>query len=367
MLDEAYQKYSEKAFFLHIRDNHFYVSFPGDTFKHQLNEGRLRQILEMFQGYSCHHRFPDIDLVLAVKDGIRNPDELPVFTFQKHRDAAGILHPYYTHKPSTIGKMKAGVDKYPWESKKNKLFWRGKTTGGMYTSENWRTFPRAKLVDRCHQSDMKSICDAAFYGYVQCTEEVPGLIDAAFGGVKSPIPMPEQMQFKFVASLDGNGPCSGRSEQLLSGNSVVFKQDSDMIEFYYEGIKPNVHFVPIQSHMTDLAEKLEYALEHDDEMKKIASNMYDFSQENLDFNSVACYMKNLFEEYAKLQDYTLKPLPELTNNNIQVRYPHDPLDIVGGNKVCTNPIFLRRKEILRQSGWPIYKAYDLDQEWSTQY
>jgi hypothetical protein len=186
--------------------------------------------------------------------------------------------------------------------------------------------------------------------------------------VKSPIPMPEQMQYKFVASLDGNGPCSGRIEKLLSGNSVVFKADSDRIEFYYEGIKPNVHFVPIRSNMTDLAEKLEYAIGHDDEMKKIASNMYDFSQGNLGFEPVACYMKNLFEEYAKLLDYTPKPLLELTSKNIQIRYPHDPLDIVGGNKVCTYPIFLKRKDILRQSTrWPIYKAYESDQEWSTQY
>ena len=215
---------------------------------------------------------------------------------------------------------------------------------------------------------MNTICDASFYGYVPSTaEEVAGLMNATFGGLKSPMPMPEQMQYKFVASLDGNGPCSGRIEKLLSGNSVVFKADSDRIEFYYEGIKPNVHFVPIRSNMTDLTEHLEYAFKHDDEMKKIASNMYEFSQGNLNFESVACYMKNLFEEYAKLLDYTPKPLSVLTVKNIQVRYPHDPLDIVG-NKVCTYPIFLKRKEILGQSTkWPIYKDYESDQEWSTQY
>ena len=372
MLDKAYQKYTSMAFYIHIRDNHFYVSFPDETFQYQKEEVRLRQILELFQAYSCHHKFPDVDLVLHVGDGIKdyNPEGLPIFTFQKHKDTAGILHPFYTHKPSILGQMQAGVDKYPWGSKKNLLFWRGKTTGGRYTKENWRTFPRTKLVDRCHQSDMSTKCDAAFYGYVQCDNNVPGLLEDSFGGVKSPIPMPEQMQYKFVASLDGNGPCSGRIEKLLSGNSVIFKADSERIEFYYEGIKPNVHYVPIQADMVDLAEKLEYAFHHDDQMRSIASNMYRFSQENLDFDSVACYMKNLFEEYAKLLDYTPKPLSKLTSKNIQVRYPHDPLDILGGNQVCTYPIFLKRKEILVESSttkWPMYKDYESDEEWSHQY
>ena len=219
MLDEAYERYSNSAFFLHIRDNHFYVSFPGDTYNRQIEDQatgvRLRLTLENFQAYSCHHRFPDIDLVLHVSDGIKDDNLFPVFAFQKHRKATGILYPYYTHRPGIIGQMKAGVDKYSWESKNNQLFWRGKNTGGHYTSENWRTFPRTKLVDRCHKSDMNTICDASFYGYVPSTaEEVAGLMNATFGGLKSPMPMPEQMQYKFVASLDGNGPCSGRIEKL---------------------------------------------------------------------------------------------------------------------------------------------------------
>jgi hypothetical protein len=35
MLDEAYQKYSEQAFFLHIRDNHFYV-YIGDKIRNDV-------------------------------------------------------------------------------------------------------------------------------------------------------------------------------------------------------------------------------------------------------------------------------------------------------------------------------------------
>eukprot|EP00957_Ditylum_brightwellii_P091781 6988343-Ditylum_brightwellii.AAC.1 len=70
--------------------------------------------------------------------------------------------------------------------------------------------------------------------------------------------MPEQMQFKFIVSVDGNGPCSRRIKKLLNSNSVVFKADSDEIEFYYKGIKQNVHYVPIQFDMEDLKERLEY-------------------------------------------------------------------------------------------------------------
>lgn len=82
--------------------------------------------------------------------------------------------------------------------------------------------------------------------------------------------------------------CSGRFEKFLFGNSVIFKAESDYIEFYYGGLKPDVHYVSIQPNMTDLKEKFDFAIAHDDMMEKIASNMQKSAHESMVFGSIAC-------------------------------------------------------------------------------
>lgn len=46
----------------------------------------------------------------------------------------------------------------PWERRADKLVWRGSTTGGTYTKDNWRTFPRGQLVCLLLHSGVHSLC-----------------------------------------------------------------------------------------------------------------------------------------------------------------------------------------------------------------
>lgn len=202
------------------------------------------------------------------------------------------------------------LDQHPWESKEEKLFWRGATTGAIYKHDRWKNQTRSQLMFACQNETIQDICDVGFYLYTQIdSEETEEEMKKAFG-VKESMPLDEQMRFKYLVSMDGNGPSSGRTEKYFSGNSLIFKTDSDGIEFYYYGLHPYEHYIPIHANMSNLAEKLLWAREHDDQARSIVVNLQQFSR-SLHYDAIACYLKGLLTEYAALLKYELLPLDQL--------------------------------------------------------
>merc|ERR1712194_166141 len=98
------------------------------------------------------------------------------------------------------------------------------------------------------------------------------------------------------------------------------------------GLKPGVHYLPIDPSITDLAEKATWARENDAAAKKIVENLIRFQSQILP-ESVDCYISGLLEAYAKLLTYTPRPIED---------YPGARLVVPGpdmGIHSCTNPIF----------------------------
>jgi len=242
---------------------------------------------------------------------------------------------------------------YEWSHKEERLIWRGSTTGGHFNVTNWNTFPRSKLVLACkEQPELQEICDAAFIGFAQVSSQE----DKHFLQQKFPLgnslSMEDHMKYKYIAWLDGNGPCSGRSEKLVFGNSLLFKVKSPYIEFYYNGLKPNQHYIEIEEDMSDLVEKLNWAQLQDTEAQQIVNNMKNFSQQ-LSPESIACYMQRLLQRYAALMTYDVRPLSELPNARPVL--PGNDYGISPGT--CRNPIYACKEYLLQRKT----KAFDSKQ------
>lgn len=54
-----------------------------------------------------------------------------------------------------------------------------------------------------------------------------------------------------------------RLPALLSGDSVVFKQDSKWYEHFYAELQPWVHYIPVKEDLSDVMEQLHWARNHD--------------------------------------------------------------------------------------------------------
>ena len=73
-------------------------------------------------------------------------------------------------------------------------------------------------------------------------------------------------QYKYQVNIDGT-VAAYRLPYLLAGDSLVLKQDSSYYEFFYNELKPYEHYVPFQRDLGDLLEKLQWAKDHDAEVR----------------------------------------------------------------------------------------------------
>ena len=111
----------------------------------------------------------------------------------------------------------------------------------------------------------------------------------------------EQAKSKYFIVVDGNS-WAFRMITSLGSNSVVFYNGIFTV-WFSRLIKPFVHYVPFKADFSDLTEKLEYAKNHDEEMKKIAENAKKFIEEFITPDTVSCYLALLFIEYLELVEH----------------------------------------------------------------
>lgn len=245
---------------------------------------------------------PNLDFIVAHEDGTREPFyqvedrdlQAPVLGWAKLQSTPFlVLIPdwrslsFWWH--DDIRKLREGKNfrgrKFAWGEKKGIAFWRGALTESM------------------HRLKMASL-----------SVEFPSLIDAGISAGlgssdlrwKPPASYAEHLQYKYLPVLDGI-MCSypGYQWRLLS-DAVVFKQESDQIQWFYGALSPYEHYVPIKNDLSDVIDQVVWAQAHDDACRQIASNATEFALKNLMFDDVYCYLYHVLIAYSRLQDMSLE-------------------------------------------------------------
>ena len=98
--------------------------------------------------------------------------------------------------------------------------------------------------------------------------------------------------------LDGNS-LPDRYPSQLASNSVIFKQDSDNVEFWYHDAIPWVHYIPFRRDLADLEEKLELVLANDTLMQQTVGAANEFALRRLHPHVTKCYWARLLVEYSR--------------------------------------------------------------------
>ena len=285
----------------------------------------LRQTLRAL----CHHgligdpKF-NIDFVVSVPDEPVNTIDdggVPAFGWVKTAYDTDLLIPYpYTFDsmyPLSIVQNRgslnnlddidqycyneslAAVNNY-WDAKIPKGIWRGSTTGVQrFTRDNWRDQARTKLVKYCMEHE--DICDAAISGIVQAEEDAAEeMRQELLVGENYMMSSDEQGRFKYAIMMDGNSAPSSRTVTTLGQTSAILKQSSPFMEFYYHSLRPYVHYLPIPRDIgEDLSKVIEWARDHDDEVKQMVVRASTFRCRWLHDEIVQQYVVDLFDMYAE--------------------------------------------------------------------
>ncbi len=297
MLDETMQD-SDLHFLarFRIRDSFLTMYCP-------ISHERVQLMTKALQILCDTVYLPDVDFIVSLHDSADGIDfQAPVFAFAKHINSHRVISiPDFEAlfgQTAFISQLDNGIRQFPWDKKISKAFWRGATTGGNFSEDNFLNFPRSKAVTL--SLEMPSLIDARFNLLAQCNEpeKIKRKFAAYFGASAS---VKDHLRYKYQLLIDGNSCAYSRAYWQLFSNCVILKQSSPNIQWYYSLLKPYEHYIPLQENLDDLAEKILWAKEHDEEVLRIVDNAQKLAKENLKQSDVYYYLYLLLTEYAKLQ------------------------------------------------------------------
>ena len=187
------------------------------------------------------------------------------------------------------------TDRVPFHRKLDKAFFRGSTTGGVYNADNWRVFPRSRIVQV--SLDFPHLLDARFSEVLQVSDPSVRIAMEAAGFLGSSVPQEEQYEYKLIVVPDGNSVPDRLMGQLAS-NSVVLKSESDNAEYWYSELVPWEHYIPFKQDASDLAAVIESVLKNETLLRYVAQKSTAFVLARLNPSRIMCYWGLLLREYA---------------------------------------------------------------------
>ncbi|WP_238183998.1 glycosyl transferase family 90, partial [Methylobacterium trifolii] len=235
---------------------------------------------------------PEFSIALCIGDMVAFDSRFPVFCFQKNVRSNLMLIPDPDFLQYNFYQEKPEDEKF--EDKLDQVIFCGSSTGGIMTDRDIINDNTDRLY-LCNEfignKDIKVRIGAA----VQCLSE-----DGAELLRKKPyferILWDEQIKCRYILSIDGNGATCSRIVLTLRSQSLLLKYRSEQQLYYFRGLRPFEHFVPIDN-AEDL--KLQYSRLKNGEIetKKMIRNANNFYDDYLGKSSVEYYTACLLESF----------------------------------------------------------------------
>jgi hypothetical protein len=163
----------------------------------------------------------------------------------------------YYNRPSDID----------FDKKKNKVFWRGTTTGNMNRPGNRFTLVK-KWFDHPSINVGFSKIGKAKERYYEYEQYVKGQSD------------PEDfLKYKYILSVEGNDKDSGINWKLNSNSLVMMARPRCTSWLMETTLVPDYHYILVKDDFSDLEEKLRWCNKHPEECKQIIQNANDYMRQ----------------------------------------------------------------------------------------
>ncbi|MEK6734921.1 MAG: glycosyl transferase family 90 [Pseudomonadota bacterium] len=209
---------------------------------------------------------------------------------------------------SLVPKLSQASNIYPWESKENKVFWRGGAHGAKekyyYNISNFDKLPRLSLV--IFSKLYPQLIDARLTSYTEFSKDEDGenlkiIMDLLSIKSQARVNEEDHLKYKYLISIDGNTCPWMRVPWIMLSNSILLKQETENIEWFYSALKPMVHYVPINKNLTSLFEQIDWLKTHDNEAEQISNNATNFIKSELMPEHIDVHLAIILNEYAGIQ------------------------------------------------------------------
>ena len=270
---------------------------------------RLDWLTRHFSALASAVKLPNVDFIVSLEDCAddfhkKYQVQCPLFAFAKDiKSKSVVLIPdaiTLKNCKKLVKDSHKGSKAYPWKKKKAQLFWRGASTGNIATVKKMMDLPRFVLTELSLLNP--TFIDAHFNSLCQIDDAIKQTLEKkGFKGDK--VPIWKHMEYKFQLLIDGNSSAYERAYWQLFSNSVIFKQASPNIQWYYDELQPYVHFIPVANDLRDLIDQITWARNNDKQLKSIIRNANDFAEKHLHYDDMLHYMYMLLKEYSTLQKF----------------------------------------------------------------
>jgi hypothetical protein len=185
---------------------------------------------------------------MAVSDKGQHHADVPLFCFQKEQGDDNILLPDVDFLINRFYADGYHRDALAYRDKKIHAAFVGTLTGGQLTAKSVRELAVPRLAAAAHFYQHP---DVTFLlpSIAQCDSDETRDMLAALpfcGGAVSD--WWEQRTNRFIISMDGNGATCSRVVFALKSNSVLLKYASPHRLYYFDGLSPWRHFIPVFAH-----------------------------------------------------------------------------------------------------------------------
>jgi hypothetical protein len=189
---------------------------------------------------------PDIDVVIPfdLDDHGLESKTAPLFAFQKPVGSKTLLLPDPDFLSRDFYRYETVWDQIPYHQKRLSAVFSGSTTGGFTSGGDFEPIPRVKSALFFKDSQL---VDFRLPLICQADREGEQILRELGFGAENYLGWEDQYEHKFIMSIDGNGATCSRVVMALSSNGALLKYHSNRTLYYFKGMLPWYHFVPIGS------------------------------------------------------------------------------------------------------------------------
>jgi hypothetical protein len=285
-MKKYFNQNQEHSVLIEIRDNNYNLTFKDPTDKRIIYISDFLKLMK-----TKFKTLPNATFVHHLGD-TQITDKVPILHNSVPNQSPAILSPvwYWIMKNNT-----EEVINFPviWENKKPRAIWRGSPTG--WSSNDHRDghkISRKYVVDT--SKEHPDILDAGFVKNTKITHISPN----EFKSSMTPL---EQLNYKLIVSMDGNGGTYGLYWTLSSGSCVI--NNAMHRQWFSPFFKSGKHYVSFNDSedSPNLPEIIKNALEEQELSKNIGQNSRGLSRLLFNDDTVCRYFLLVIQMYSQMQ------------------------------------------------------------------
>lgn len=245
---------------------------------------------------------------IATADGIHGEYCVPLLAFAGDAELVVkkqviLLPDFEAHKgyKSLFNTINSAINRYPWLSKKPYIFWRGSPTGEDFSTDPFNS-PRLMFMKIVSNSSSYQYVNASFTSYYtggKYQKKLYPYLKNNFHIVESVSPA-DSLAYKYLLDIDGHSCSYSRMAWILTSNSLLFKVQSNKIQWYYNQLFPYIHYVPIKQDFSDLSTQYEWAESNQEKVQLIIKNARYLADKIFTQDAIDEATRKAFQAYYEL-------------------------------------------------------------------